>query len=388
MRATSTVSQTSLRCVVRAVGAGMFLDTLLFGLLAPLLPHYVDDLRLSKATAGALAGACGAGAVVMALPAGALSGRIGGRRVVLLGLSVMAVASVAFCLSHSTVPMIATRFLQGAAGVAVWAGGLSWATALAPEEQRGQVVGTLLGLGVTGMIVGPLAGGLAVATSPWVVFAAIPVAAAVVAVAVSRLPDAATPTATGGLGELLRRPALRRTAGKNMWLMLLAASATGLVSALGPLRLDRFGASGAAIAAVFLVAGGAEAGFSPLAGRTADTHGARVVLAGATTVLGTLLLLFLVPSHIVPLAATIVGLSVCLGCFGAPVGRALSLATTRAGLGEAPAFALFNLTFASGNVLGATGGSALAQVAGDSVPALGLAALALLSAAVVPALLD
>jgi hypothetical protein len=93
------------------------------------------------------------------------------------------------------------------------------------------------------------------------------------------------------------------------------------------------------------------------------------------------LVLFLVPRHVVPLAATIVGLSVCLGCFGAPIGRALSLATTRAGLGEAPAFALFNLTFASGNVLGATGGSALAQVAGDAVPALAIAVLAVATAA-------
>ena len=44
-----------MRRLLILVGAIVFVDTLFFAALTPLLPHYVDELGLSKAHAGLLA---------------------------------------------------------------------------------------------------------------------------------------------------------------------------------------------------------------------------------------------------------------------------------------------------------------------------------------------
>ena len=52
------------------VAAVVLVDTMFFAAVAPLLPHYTDDLGLSKSAAGVLAGAYPAGTFVASIPAG------------------------------------------------------------------------------------------------------------------------------------------------------------------------------------------------------------------------------------------------------------------------------------------------------------------------------
>lgn len=356
-----------LRRVTIVVAPVLFIDALLFSVLAPLLPHYVDALGLSTAAAGVLSGAFAAGNVAVAIAAGALATRTGGKRTLLIGLVGLGASSVLFGVAHHIALLDAARFLQGASGSAIWAGGLTWAAAIAPDDRRATVLGGLMGVGIAGALFGPLLGALAVATSPTLVFAAIPVVLLVPALAVLRAPDARALPASGSLASALRRPFRARTTAAA-WLVLAPAVALGLLGVLGPLRLAAAGAGAAAIAAVFVASGGLEAAVNPIAGRVTDRLGARRVLLAAFLATACLYTAFAFASGLAPLVALIVAISAGLGVCWAPATVRLHDVIRHAGAGDGHAFALYNLAWAGGQMVGASGGGGLAQLSGDVLP--------------------
>src|SRR5512139_117813 len=121
-----------MRRLLLLVGAIVFVDTMFYEAIVPLLPHFRDDPGLSKTGAGVLAGAYSAGTLLGALPAGWLAARWGVRQTVGLGLALMSAASLAFGLAQSAVALDLARFLQGLGGAASWAGGLAWLVRAAP----------------------------------------------------------------------------------------------------------------------------------------------------------------------------------------------------------------------------------------------------------------
>ena len=78
-----------MRRLLLLVCAVVWVDTMLYAALTPLLPHFTHTLHLSKAGAGVLVAADGAGALVGGLPGGAAAARLGARRAVLGGLTLM-----------------------------------------------------------------------------------------------------------------------------------------------------------------------------------------------------------------------------------------------------------------------------------------------------------
>src|SRR3954471_19420832 len=147
-----------MRRLLILTGAVVFLDTLFFSAIAPLLPHYADEFDLSKAAAGVLAGAYPAGTLVAAIPAVLVAMRIGVKGALLLGLGLLAVSSVAFGLGESVVVLDVSRFVQGAGGALCWSGSLAWLVASAPPNRRGELIGASLGLAVGGSLLGPAPG--------------------------------------------------------------------------------------------------------------------------------------------------------------------------------------------------------------------------------------
>ncbi len=125
---------------------------------SPTSPSTYD---LTKLEAGALLGAYGAGALVGGIPGGLLVGRIGPKRGLLVGLAVLALASLAFALAGGPVALGVARFVQGVSSATTWAGALAWVAMSAPRERRGQALGTVFGLAVLGFVVGPMFGGVA-----------------------------------------------------------------------------------------------------------------------------------------------------------------------------------------------------------------------------------
>src|SRR3954469_23687379 len=103
-----------MRRLLLLVCALVGVDTLLYTALTPLLPHFAHSLHLSKGEAGVLVGAYAAGALVGGLPGGAAAARLGSQRAVLVGLTLMGLASLGFAFAQGYWALAGARFLQGA----------------------------------------------------------------------------------------------------------------------------------------------------------------------------------------------------------------------------------------------------------------------------------
>src|SRR5579884_1467818 len=114
------------------VGALVFVDTILYAALTPLLPHFAHELHLSKSSAGVLAAAYAAGALLGGLPGGLLAARLGPRRGVLIGLAMMGFAGLGFAFASSYDALFAARLLQGLGSAFTWSGAFGWLLAAAP----------------------------------------------------------------------------------------------------------------------------------------------------------------------------------------------------------------------------------------------------------------
>jgi MFS family permease len=348
------------------VAAVVLVDTMFFAAVAPLLPHYSDELGLSKSAAGVLAAAYPAGTLVGSLPAGWLAARVGVKPTVLLGLGLLAVTSVAFGFAQSVLVLDLARFAQGIGGACSWAGGLAWLVSASPADRRGTVIGSALAAAIVGVLLGPALGGLATLLSPALVFSGVAVIAVGLAAWAWTVPGTPPEQSAGmrAVGRALRRPAVLVA----FWLFTLPAIFAGAIEVLAPLRFDELGASGALIGLIFLLVAGAEAVLSPVSGRLSDRHGRlapiRIGLAGAV-VMGAVMPL---PGTVVLLAFALLATVSALGAFWAPAMALLSDASETAGLDLALAFGLSNLAWASGHMAGSAGGAALADATADALP--------------------
>jgi MFS family permease len=130
--------------------AVVFLDVVFYAAITPLLPGYVDDLGLSKTSAGVLSGAYAAGTLVASLPAGFMAARVGPRLTLLSGLALLGAASLAFGFGRDIALLDAARFAQGVAGALAWAGAITWLMVTAPASRRGAVIGDVLAIAIAG----------------------------------------------------------------------------------------------------------------------------------------------------------------------------------------------------------------------------------------------
>lgn len=354
------------------VGAVVLVDLMFYAAITPLLPWYTERFDLSKTGAGVLAGSYAAGTLVGSLPSGWLSTRLGARTTLLIGLGLIATASVAFAFGKSVIVLDASRFVQGFGGACAWAGGFGWLISLAPSEERGATIGKLLSAGLFGLLLGPALGALAREIGPEAPFTAVGVVALLLAALALRAQ--APPTAV-----LVERP-LQRALGDGairyaMVIVLVPALVFGVIEVLAPLELDRLGATSVAIAATFVVAAGIEAIAQVLTGHATDRFGRlwplRIGFAGTVA----FMLLLPLPQAAAVLAVVVVVGAVVTGALNTPAMAMLADAVEAARIDQGFGFALVNLVWAGGQVLGAIGGGALAARAGDTAVYLGLAVI-------------
>lgn len=260
-----------MRRLLLLVGAIVFVDTMFFAALTPLLPQYADELGLSKAGAGLLAASYALGALVGGIPGGISAARFGVRPTVLVGLTGMAVTTATFGFADSIWLLDTARFLQGVASSFSWTASLAWLVAAAAPERRGETIGAAMGAAIVGALFGPVLGGVASVTGTGPAFASVAVFATVLGVAAWRTP-AYTPEHPQPFSRLVG--ALRdRGVVASIWFVLVPALLFGALNVLGPLRLDVLGLSALAIGATWLIAASFEAALSPLIGRFSDRRG-------------------------------------------------------------------------------------------------------------------
>lgn len=356
---------TLVRRLLLLVSILVFVDTMLFAALTPLLPHFAHALGLSKTRAGILVAAYPAGALVGGLPGGVGAARLGPRRAVLVGLTGMGLASLGFALAGGFWGLFAARFLQGVGSAFTWAGAFAWLLGAAPRERRGRLIGTAMGAAVFGALFGPVIGAAAALAGREAIFSALAGLSVLLAWLTLQLEPA--PAEHPSAAAVVRAARERRFLA-GLALMALPSLVFGIVGVLSPLRLAAAGWGAAAIGAVWLTGAAVETIGSPLMGRVLDVHGRLLpvrVLLGLGAALSLALALTPRPLLYVPL---IVAGAAVFGVMFTPAFALIADGAEESGLPQGMAFGIMNAAWAIGAFVGPAVGGALAAATGDWVP--------------------
>jgi MFS family permease len=366
------------RRLLLLVGAIVFVDTMFFAALTPLLPHYVHELDLGKAGAGVLQAMYPAGALLAGIPSGMAAARFGVKPTVLTGLTLLAATTVAFGLAESMWTLDLARFLQGVSSAFSWTGALAWLVAAAPARRRGSLIGSAFGAAIAGALFGPILGAVASFTGTGPAFGTVAGLAVVLAVAAALTP-AAVPERPQPIGRLFEAIARDRRIQVGVWLCLVPALLFGALSVLAPLRLSALGWGAAAVGATYLVSAALEAGWAPVLGRLSDRYGRVRPLRAALASSALVAILLPWPSNPWVLALLVVAGGFAFGSFWTPAMSMVTDAAEHRGLDYGYAFALVNIAWAPGQAGGSAIGGALASITSDAVPYFLLAGLCLLT---------
>jgi MFS family permease len=343
--------------------------------LVPLIPTYTTRFGLSVFDAGLLVGAPALAMLVLSLPVGLLSDRVGARVVTIAASALLTVSALGQALAGSYGMLLASWALFGITSAIIYTAAPAWLAAAAPPHRRVAVLGGVATFAGLGLMIGPaFAGLLSEHFGPGSPFLIVAVAAAAVTVGLILQPSsraAAVAPIAGSLRALVRE----RHGASVLGLMFFVGALGGVVNLLVPLRLhhDGLGAGSIGIAftastALFVLTSikvarlGNRVPLLAASGAAALALGAAVllpVLAGSAL----LLILFLVLRA--PLWSVVSTISNPLCAYGAEL----------AGVGTGFGLALMNLCWAAGNLSGPLAGGALAGAVGDR-PVFALLALA------------
>jgi MFS family permease len=356
----------------------VFLDVVFYEAIIPLLPDYVDDLGLSKASAGLLSAAYAAGTLIASLPAGLMAARVGPRRTLLCGLALLGFASLVFGFGNQVVLLDAARFVQGVGGALAWAGALTWLILATPEKRRGSVIGDVLGVAIAGALLGPAVGALAgeVGTEP--VFSSVLLLTLALSVAALRIPEPerGPQQHLDEIREAITSPPVLRAT----WYVAAPSAMFGLIAVLVPLRIDELGGGAGLVAGGFMIGAGLEAIMAPLVGRLSDRVGRLRPYTAGMLISAAAIALVPAPQTLGLILAVLIATSLGAGICFVPALAMLSDSAEATGLHQGLAAGLINIAWAAGQVVGGVGGGAAASGAGDALPCLLAAALLLATA--------
>jgi EmrB/QacA subfamily drug resistance transporter len=141
------------------------------------------------------------------LVGGSLGDRFGRRLIFVGGVAIFALASVACGIASNVHQLIVARSVQGVGAALLVPGSLAIISTSFDEKSRGQAIGTWSGFTAITTAIGPVLGGWLVqhASWRWVFFINLPLAAAVIAISLWRVPESRSATAghIDWLGALL-----------------------------------------------------------------------------------------------------------------------------------------------------------------------------------------
>jgi MFS family permease len=138
--------------------AGLFFWSGLSSLL-PTLPLYIEHIGATKQEIGIVMGSFAVG-MLLCRPSMGILADIRGRKIVLLiGMSVAAIAPLGYLFVKSIIPLLLIRAFHGISIAAFATAYIALVSDLAPEHRRGEIVGYMSLVSPLGVGIGPAIGG-------------------------------------------------------------------------------------------------------------------------------------------------------------------------------------------------------------------------------------
>ncbi|MDI3257048.1 MAG: MFS transporter [Kyrpidia sp.] len=351
------------RTALWIVAACVFLDTVVYGAIVPIVPLYLEEIGAPAWALGTVFAAYSAGLLAGGVPFGILSDHWGRRPVLLTGLGGLVITTLVFACSGSVWLLAISRLLQGLAAAAIWSAGPALVADVAPPDWRGRYLSLAMTGTNLGTIIGPVFGGTVAGwlgrQAPFLLIAA---ASGLLFLGVFALPRNRGNARSGAppTRQVLQIPEVRLGAGT----VTAAAFGYGIVEPLFPGDLHaRFGLDVSGVGIAFGIMSAVYTVVQPLLGWMADRRSHRAMILA-----GTLLAAFLAPTAaLAPTVTSAVGalaiFSIAGGVMITPCMPMMATAADRkfGSGGYGVAFGIVNTAYSLGLAVGPPAATALAE---------------------------
>ncbi|MBN2167749.1 MAG: MFS transporter [Actinobacteria bacterium] len=350
----------------------VFIDSLGYGVVVPIFPHYAEVLGAGDLALGFLYATYAIALLIFAVPIGVLADRYGRKPFILFGMFAMSGSFVFYALADSYPLLVTARLLDGATAAATWSAALALVGDRFSEKESGRKYGYLFSAIAMASIAGPLLGGIlydaAGIRAPFFMIAALCAVGGSISIFLHE-------EWSVGAGESVKwKKLLGLVMGNRMvmiacFLEMMLAMGLGVIEPLLPVRLDeKLLMSASAIGLVFGVATLAEGITSPFFGWISDRIGRKKpIITGIVAMACIFPLMAVVESRIliyVVMAAAGAAFAM-LGTSSLPLATDALVGSDMGG--ERPhgtAFGVLNVAYSLGMILGPVFGGAISDWVG------------------------
>jgi multidrug resistance protein len=260
--------------VLACITTATFTDLVAYSVAVPVLPDYAARFNAGPTLIGLLFASFGVSLLVLSIPMGAISDRIGRKRPMISGLALLAGSTIAFAYAESLPMLFGARLMQGAADGMTWIVGFAMIADLYGPEERGRAMGLAMAGSTLGIIIGPVIGGwlyeIGGIRLPFLFVAALAIVDLVVFALV------APATRGSGASVPMRRVLTHRPVAICGLVVIAGGGTIAMLEPVIPLVLEaRLGLGPAAIGTLFGIASVASTTMHPIYGRLSDRWGGR-----------------------------------------------------------------------------------------------------------------
>ena len=371
----------------RELAVSVYLPTALsfigFGAVIPLIALTAHDLGATTAQAAFIVSLLGIGGLLGALPAGAITQRVGERRALVGSLVVDAACMAIAAVSTDLWVLAAAILAMGLSGAVLMIARQSFLTEFIPYRFRARALSTLGGVFRVGALLGPLAGAAVVTLFDLRAAYWLAIGTSLAAAAISALLPDLPPAAEPDPAQPVRMASVLRAHAKPLLTIGIGAAALMLVratrDALLPLWAAQIGLNAAETSLIFAASSAIDLTLFYLGGSLMDRWGRRAVAVPSIIIMGACF-------GLLPLAATGVGLTAVAVGLGLGNGISSGIVLTLGSdasptVGRHQFLAGWRLVTGLGQAAGSLVVSGLAAVASLAVAAWAVAAIGILGGA-------